>query len=97
MLDGEKINHALKTGSMDDVGTRMQHLTELYELWQTGLDVIERFDKHSPFYEERKKELQHALKLLVYHLEKDYSENSYRQAVDTLPSNREDFKDPEKS
>ena len=97
MLDGEKINHALKTGSMEDMGTRMQHLTDLYELWNTGLDVIERFDKHSPFYEVRKRELENALKLLCYHLEKDYSENSYRQAVDTLPSHGEDIKDQEKS
>jgi hypothetical protein len=97
MLDGEKINHSMKTGSMDDVGTRMEHLTQLYELWKTGLDVIERFDKNSPFYEERKTELESSLKLLAYHMEKDYSENSYRQAVDTLPSNAEDFKDPEKS
>ncbi len=94
--DGEKVNNLSKV-SMDDIGSRMHHLTDLYDLWTTGLDVIERFDKHHPFYEARKKELESALRLLNYHMQKDYSENLYRQAVDTLPSHGEDVKDQEKS
>ena len=31
-MEPENLNSAIKTGSMDDVGTRLQFLTELYEL-----------------------------------------------------------------
>ena len=72
--DGEYINGTIRTGSMDDIGTRLKFLTELYDLWTTGLDIIERYDKHSPFYEEKKTELEHALKLLYWHMSKDYKE-----------------------
>ena len=41
----ENLNAAVKVGSMSDVGTRLQFLTELYELWQTGLDICERYEK----------------------------------------------------
>lgn len=84
MLDGEKINHALKTGSLDDIGTRMKFLLELYDLWLTGADIIERYDKHLPMYQEKMIELQHALKLLRYHLERDYSDRAYRKEIDEL-------------
>src|ERR1700688_3044697 len=93
MLDGENINYAMKTGSLDDVGTRMQHLTELYDLWSTGLDVITRFDRHAPFYAEKKKELENALKLLMFHMQKDYKDKSIREEVDLLPWNAENIKD----
>ena len=36
MGDGEHVNNVIRTGCMDDVGTRLQFLTELYELWRRG-------------------------------------------------------------
>jgi hypothetical protein len=96
MIDGENINQTAHNMSMDDIGTRMLHLTQLYELWQTGLDVIERFDKHSPFYGEKKKELENALKLLQFHMAKDYQERPYRKEIDLLPWNAENIKDEPK-
>jgi hypothetical protein len=80
--DGEHISNTLKTGSMEDVGTRMQHLLDLYNLWGEGLEICVRFDKNSPMYEEKTQELKHALKLLGYHLEKDYHEEEYKKAID---------------
>jgi hypothetical protein len=80
--DGEHISHTLKCGSMDDLGTRMKFLTELYDLWLTGLDICDRYDRHTPFYHERRTELEHALKLLRFHLEKDYSDKAYRKEID---------------
>jgi hypothetical protein len=59
----ENLNAAIKTGSMADVGTRLQFLTELYDLWKTGLDI-----------EDHKRELESALKLLGFHMMKDYKE-----------------------
>jgi hypothetical protein len=70
----ENLNAAVKVGSMSDVGTRLQFLTELYELWQTGLDICERYDNHTPFYAANKRELESALKLLGFHMMKDYKE-----------------------
>ncbi len=93
MLDGENINHAVRIGSMDDTGTRMSFLLELYELWETGLDILERYDQSSPFYEEKKKELEHALKLLAYHMEKDYQDKAVKDVIDSLPKHGEDIKD----
>ena len=70
----DNLNAAIKTGSMADVGTRQQFLTELYDLWQVGLDICERYDKYAAHYGVRKMELECALKLLGYHMMKDYKE-----------------------
>lgn len=70
----ENLNAAIKTGSMADVGTRLQFLTELYDLWKTGLDICERYDKYTSFYEDHRRELESALKLLGFHMMKDYKE-----------------------
>jgi hypothetical protein len=73
-MNHENLNAVVKTGSMDDRGTRIQFLTELYDLWETGLDICERYDKHTVFYTEHKRELESALKLLGFHMMKDYKE-----------------------
>jgi hypothetical protein len=73
-MNPENLNAAIKTGSMSDRGTRLQFLTELYDLWQTGLDICERYDKHAALYGVRKNELECALKLLGFHMMKDYKE-----------------------
>ena len=91
-MNPENLNAAVKTGSMADRGTRVQFLTELYDLWQTGLDICERYDKYSPLYAERKRELEAALKLLGFHMEKDYKEQPYRNTIDALPKHGEDIK-----
>jgi hypothetical protein len=70
---------------MLDVGTRFSHLSDLYELWQTGLDILERYDKNNPFYEDKKDELENALRLLLYHMEKDYNDHNYAVEINNLP------------
>ena len=89
--DGDKLNHVVRTGSMSDVGTRMQFLIELHELWETGLDILERFERNTPLYEEKKKELESALKLLYFHMTKDYDTLPDIAAIDAIPSNPEDI------
>lgn len=83
--DGENVNHLAKTKSMDDVGTRQQHLADLYELWVTGLDILECYDKHLPLYEEKKAELTAAKKLLFFHMVKDYDIAGDKKMIDELP------------
>jgi hypothetical protein len=84
--DGEHISNTLKTGSLDDIGTRMKFLLELYDLWVAGADICTRYDSKHPNYSEKIIELQHALKLLRYHLEKDYSDKAYRKEIDEIRS-----------
>jgi hypothetical protein len=96
MGDGENINNVIRTGSMDDVGTRMKFLLELYELWQIGLDILDRYDRSKPFYDEKKKELENATRLLMYHIQKDYKEVEAAAAINLLPKKAEDIKDEEK-
>ena len=67
MGEGSNINRVVKTGSMDDVGSRISHLLDLYNLWQEGIDILVRYDKHTPGYEDKKKELEIACRLLNYH------------------------------
>jgi hypothetical protein len=78
---------------MDDEGTRLQFLTELYELWQTALDILERYDKHAPFYTQKKTELENASKLLMYHMQKDYHDAKDAAAINSLPPHAEDITD----
>lgn len=68
--------------NLDHVGTRAKHLFDLYDLWSTGLDILERYDKESSTYAERKKELETGLKMLRFRMEKSYGEDFYRRTID---------------
>lgn len=70
---------------MDDVGTRLQFLTELYELWQTGIDILDRYDKDATNYIERRAELVHAVNMLWYHMRKDYEAGKDIKAINEIP------------
>jgi hypothetical protein len=93
MGDGEHVNNVFNVGSMEDVGTRMKFLLELYELWLTGIDILDRYDKDTPFYAQKRLELEYAVKLLAYHMEKDYSvqETKDRKIIDSLPQHGDDI------
>ena len=93
MGSGENIDKVFNVGSMDDCGTRLKFLTELYELWGEGIDIIDRFDKDVPFSAEKRTELEHARKLLYFHMTKDYKDNKDRESVDALPNRAEDITD----
>ena len=92
MGDGEHINMVFNKGSMMDVGTRYQFLAELYDLWESGIDILDRYDRSTPGYWDKRVELEHALKLLGFHMEKDYNEKLMRTAVDALPAHGDDIK-----
>ena len=97
MGSGENIDKVVNVGSMDDVGTRLKFLAELYELWQTGIDILDRYDRDTPFYAERRKELENATRLLYWHMTKDYNENAEKCEIDIIPRNPEAIKDEPKS
>jgi len=97
MGEGSNINNVVKTGSMDDVGTRLKFLTELYDLWMEGIDILDRWDRNTPFYDEKRKELENATRLLYWHMTKDYNENAEKCEIDIIPRNPEAIKDEPKS
>ena len=78
-------------GSMDDVGTRFQHLTDLYELWLDGIDILDKWEKKSPYYEEKRKELENATRLLAIYFMKDYQDDTDRMLINSLPQHGDDI------
>ena len=93
MGDGANINNVFRTGSMEDVGTRLKFLTELYEIWQEGINILDRYDRNTPGHDEKKNELEISCRLLWYHMTKDFKEGEYKEAIDHLPARVEDIKD----
>jgi hypothetical protein len=78
---------------MNDVGTRLEHLSDLQELWSTGLDILTRGTYHSEREKAQAEELEIALKLLENHMTKDFNMQPYAREVNELPKNAEDIKD----
>lgn len=59
----------------DDIGTRLQHMVELHELWNVAHEICTRPGLwHSPLEEMRAKELNSALTLLQHHMTAEYKE-----------------------
>jgi hypothetical protein len=52
---------------LEDVGTRHRHLTELLDLWEAGVDVMDRYNLNSD--KDRKKKLESAVELLRKHID----------------------------
>jgi hypothetical protein len=71
--------------SMDDVGTRLEHLAEVYELWQTGISILDTYEKTSPHYMLRHAELEAACKLLYFYMTQDYKEERAYRGDDPRP------------
>jgi hypothetical protein len=72
---------------MTDVGTRLDHLNDLKDLWELGLRVLNNqsrlFDVTRTKLEIQK--LEAALELLNAHMQKDFNEINYIAAINTLP------------
>ena len=67
--------------SLDNYGTYMEHLSDLYEYWSTGLEILDRYDTHASEYDIRKRELEAALRLLRIRMTRTYDENYYRRII----------------
>lgn len=86
------------TLSMEDVGTRLQHCTQLLDIWNGGLNILTLKSEASRSVREQQmiEQLIHATELLKKHmtgLHSDYDESSMRKVIDSLPKNAEDIKD----
>lgn len=77
----------MKKLTMEDVGTRLDHLADLYDMWNEGLTIAENSEKrHStPMGAAQVRELQHAVQLLWYHMTTDYDSFQYSTVIARLP------------
>jgi len=84
----------VKIYSMNDVGRRIDFLMDLHELWSTGLAIVTSINvPHNAMEVERAKELEHALRLLSYHLQNDYDQTPYAVEINELPKHAQDIPD----
>jgi len=73
---GRKALHA------EDIGTRIQHMMELQEVWSDCYGILTRPNiYHTQLEEERAKQLNIALDLLQHHLESEYNLTSYAKVI----------------
>lgn len=75
----------LKSYGMQDVGTRLEHLMQLQDLWSTGLQILTTKGYHTDLEREQAKELETALKLLSYHMMSDFTPTNYAKEINNLP------------
>jgi Cys-tRNA synthase (O-phospho-L-seryl-tRNA:Cys-tRNA synthase) len=74
--------HYTKLMHAEDVGTRLQHMADLHELWSTAYAILTRPNLyHTALEEERAKALEIALDLLVNHMEAEYNEVPYAKEI----------------
>lgn len=73
--------------SMDDVGTRLDHITHLRDNWQGALDSLTK--RHDSFKTVSERELiiklQHAIELIEHHMTADFTPWTYGREINGLP------------
>jgi hypothetical protein len=82
---------SMKELKMSDIGTRLEHLSDLYDLWKRGLEILSSGVITSG-EDERKKELEIALQMLWFHMNKDYDPRLYITTVNALPKDANEIK-----
>jgi hypothetical protein len=86
-----KENPVIKLYAMEDVGTRLEHLADLQDLWSGGLAMLLSGTYHSALELEQVEKLEIALKLLENHMTHAYSDVKYAKDINELPRNPEDI------
>ncbi len=76
---------------MTDIGTRLEHLADLQELWSFALGIETAGKYQSEPSMERAERLEGALQLLVAHMLNDYNPTAYAQEINNLPKNAKDI------
>ena len=82
---GEPSREYRKVLHGDDVGTRLSHMVELYDLWNTAYGILTRPDLfHTDLEKARAVTLELALDLLSHHLESEYNLTNYARTINDL-------------
>jgi hypothetical protein len=75
----------IKTYSMEDTGTRLQHLMELQDVWSTAYAMLTTKRWHSQKEKNQAEELNIALELLAHAIMNEYSELGLARTINDLP------------
>lgn len=77
----------MKELDMEDVGTRLEHMTDLYDMWKYGHSILENSEKRfsTPLGQAQLTELANALQLLWFHMANDYNQYAYSGEISRLP------------
>lgn len=71
---------------MEDIGTRLDHLTDLKDIWENALQIMRNrnrtFETQNEVQEKYK--LENALEMLNFRMQKDYNEFEYRKEINVL-------------
>lgn len=86
-------NQRVKPCGMDDVGTRLEHLMQLQEVWSTAFELLTVRGWHSMQEQQQAKELETALRLLSNHMQNDYSELGLARTINDLPKDATEIPD----
>jgi len=71
---------------MEDVGTRLDHLTDLKDIWENALQIMHNRNRTYETQDEaqEKRKLEIAIDMLNFHMQKDYNEFEYRKEINVL-------------
>jgi hypothetical protein len=79
-----EVGGTLKIVSMNDVGTRMQHLADLHELWTDGVGILSQSAYKTEFNDNLVEELHICIKHLENHMTKDYIQSDYAAEINKI-------------
>lgn len=71
----------IKTYGMEDIGRRIEHLSDLHDLWSGALAYLTAGTYHSEREKEQIAELQTALNLLENHMMNDFNITEYAREI----------------
>jgi len=70
--------------SMDDVGTRMEHMADLHDLWSFAYGQLTTDRYHTGDEDHQAGELNIAIDLLVHHMQSEFKPTTYAQVINNL-------------
>lgn len=81
----------IKLCGMNDVGTRAEHLHELFDIWSFALGYLTTSSWHSPHEHAQAEKLEIALELLSHHMQSEFDITTYAKTINELkkPSDSE--------
>ena len=86
------MNDPIRHLKMEDIGTRLEHLMQLQDLWGRGLAIATQ-GYQTDLDKLLAKELQIALDLLTNHMQKDFISADYAKTINSLPKDANEIKD----
>lgn len=85
----------MKTYNMSDVQTRLETLSDLQDLWSSGLRILTAGTYHSEQERLEAKALEVALELLEKHMMYGSNDTAYARTINGLPKAEEIKDDPQ--